>query len=342
MTVLDSLRSSGRLIGTLMPAGGWQRRDVLTLGLSLLASSASGQETYPNKPIRLIVPFPPGGGNDVIARIVGAKLGERLGQAVVIENRGGGNGTIGLAALAQAAPDGYTLAVGAAGPLAVNPTLYDKLPYDPVRDFAPVTNMVNFPLLLVVHPGVPVKGVSDLVELARSRPDALFYASPGNGNSGHLAGELFNSMAKVRTTHVPYKGQGPALSDLLAGQVQMLYSSIPSVIQYVRQGRLNAIAVGSSQRVPSLPDVPTIAETIPGYEAYSWVGIVAPARTPKAIVTRLHDEIVQILAQKDVEDKLRGEGAIPIGDSPEHFAAYIKAEIVKWGAVVKSANIKAD
>ncbi|RYY83032.1 MAG: tripartite tricarboxylate transporter substrate binding protein [Comamonadaceae bacterium] len=318
------------------------RRTVLAAGAALLAAPAFAQAGYPSKPVRLIVPFPPGGGNDVIARVVGQKLAERLGQSVVIDNRGGGNGSIGLAALAQSAPDGYTLAVGAAGPMAVNPSLYEKLPYDPQRDFAPITNMVNFPLLLVVHPGVPIKSVKDLVELARARPGGLFYASPGSGNSGHLAGELFNSMAKVSTTHVPYKGQGPALTDLLAGQVQMLYSSIPSVMQYVQQGKLNAIAVGSEQRISSLPNVPTIAETIPGYEAYSWVGMVAPARTPPDIVARLHREIAEILKQKDVEQKLVGEGALPVGDTPEQFAAYITAEIRKWGAVVKAANIKAD
>ncbi|MBA2961978.1 MULTISPECIES: Bug family tripartite tricarboxylate transporter substrate binding protein [Ramlibacter] len=329
------------------PAGGPNRRQLLAAGLSLAAAGPALAQSaapagYPNKPVRLIVPFPPGGGNDVIARVVGQKLGERLGQSVVIDNRGGGNGTIGLAALAQSAPDGYTLAVGAAGPMAVNPSLYEKLPYDPLRDFASITNMVNFPLLLVTHPSVPARTVRDLVELAKARPNALFYASPGSGNSGHLAGELFNSMAKVSITHVPYKGQGPALADLLAGQVQMLYSSIPSVMQHVQQGRLNAIAVGSAQRIASLPNVPTIAETIPGYEAYSWVGMVAPKGTPREIVARLHREIVDILKQKDVEDKLVGEGAIPVGDTPEQFAAYIAAEITKWGAVVKSANIKAD
>jgi tripartite-type tricarboxylate transporter receptor subunit TctC len=313
-----------------------------TNGALAQPAPASGPAGYPNKPIRLIVPFPPGGGNDVIARVVGQKLGERLGQTVVIDNRGGSNGTIGLVALMQAAPDGYTLAVGAAGPMAVNPSLYEKLPYDPLRDFAPITNMVNFPLLLVTHPSVPAKTVKDIVDLARAKPNSLFYASPGSGNSGHLAGELFNSMAKVSTTHVPYKGQGPAVSDLLAGQVQMLYSSIPSVIGHVQQGKLNAIAVGSAQRISSLPNVPTIGETVPGYEAYSWVGMVAPAKTPKEIITRLNREIVEILKQKDVEDKLVSEGAIPVGDSPEQFAAYIAAEIKKWGAVVKSANIKAD
>jgi tripartite-type tricarboxylate transporter receptor subunit TctC len=227
--------------------------------------------------------------------------------------------------------------------MAVNPSLYQKLPYDPTKDFAPITNLVNFPLLLVTHPSVPAKTTQELVALAKAKPRQLFFASPGSGNSGHLAGELFNSMANVQTVHVPYKGQGPALSDLIAGQVQMLYSSIPSVLPQVRSGQLNAIAVGSAKRLASLPDIPTISESgVPGYEAYSWVGLVAPAKTPRDIIQKLNGEIADILRQKDVAEKLLGQGAIPIGDSPEQFAQYIRAEIDKWGAVVRSANIKAD
>jgi tripartite-type tricarboxylate transporter receptor subunit TctC len=316
---------------------------ALLLAVACATGSAVHAQAYPSKPIRLIVPFPPGGGNDVIARVVAQKLGERFGQQVVVDNRPGANGIVGLQALMQSAPDGYTLAVGAAGPLAVNPSLYDKLPYDPVRDFTAITNMVNFPLLLVTHPSVPAKTTRELVALAKAEPGRLYYSSPGSGNSGHLAGELFNSMAGVKIVHVPYKGQGPALADLLAGQVQMLYSSIPSVLPYVRSGRLNAIAVGSAARVPSLPEIVTIAESgVPGYEAYSWVGMIAPANTSREIVNRLNREIVEILKQKDVADKLNQQGALPVGDTPEQFAAYIKAEIEKWGAVVRSSNIKAD
>jgi len=317
----------------------------LCLGLALLGLAATSvqAQNYPNKPIRLIVPFPPGGGNDVIARLIAQKLSDRFGQQVVVDNKAGANGIVGLQALMQSPPDGYTLAVAAAGPMAVNPSLYDKLPYDPTKDFSPITNLVNYPLLLVVHPSVSVKTTLDLVNLAKAKPKQLFFASPGSGNSGHLAGELFNTMAQVQTVHVPYKGQGPALADLLTGQVQMLYSSIPSVLPQVRSGQLNALAVGSAKRLPSLPDIPTLAETgVPGYEAYSWVGIVAPAKTPKAIVTRLNQEIVDILKQKDVAEKLNQQGALPVGDTPEQFGAYIKAEIDKWGAVVRAANIKAD
>ncbi|WP_408596689.1 Bug family tripartite tricarboxylate transporter substrate binding protein [Limnohabitans sp.] len=318
---------------------------LLCLVLALLGwvSTSVQAQNYPNKPIRLIVPFPPGGGNDVIARLIAQKLSDRFGQQVVVDNKAGANGIVGLQALMQSPADGYTLAVAAAGPMAVNPSLYDKLPYDPTKDFSPITNLVNYPLLLVVHPSVPVKTTLDLVNLAKAKPQQLFFASPGSGNSGHLAGELFNTMAHVQTVHVPYKGQGPALADLLTGQVQMLYSSIPSVLPQVRSGQLTALAVGSAKRLPSLPDIPTIAETgVPGYEAYSWVGIVAPAKTPKAIVTRLNQEIVDILKQKDVAEKLNQQGALPVGDTPEQFAAYIKTEIDKWGAVVRAANIKAD
>ncbi|MCK9513879.1 MAG: tripartite tricarboxylate transporter substrate binding protein [Pigmentiphaga sp.] len=313
-----------------------------TLAMATLAAATAMAQGYPEKPIRLIVPFPPGGGNDVIGRIVAEKLTERLGQSVIVENRGGGNGIIGLQALAQAAPDGYTIGVAAAGPMAVNPSLYSNLPYDPQKDFAPITNMVIFPLLLVTHPAFPPKTVAELIDHAKANPGKVFYASPGSGNSGHLAGELFNTLADVDITHVPYKGQGPAVADLLGGQVQMLYSSIPSVIEHVRSGRLNGLAVGSAERLRSLPDMPTIGETVDGYDAYSWVGLVAPAGTPRDIIDRLNREVTDILQQEDVAEKLLLQGAIPVSETPEEFAAYIQDEIEKWGAVVKSANIKVD
>ena len=318
----------------------------LTLALTQLLfmhAPVAAKGAYPNKSVKLIVPFPPGGGNDVIGRVIAQKLSDRWGQTVVVDNRAGANGIVGLQALTQSAPDGYTLAVGAAGPLAVNPSLYARLPYDPIKDFAPITNMVNYPLLLVTHPSVPVKNVRELVALAKAKPDQLSYASPGSGNSGHLAGELFNAMAGVQTVHVPYKGQGPALTDLLSGQVSMLYSSIPSVIQQVKSGQLRALAVGSAKRLPSLPDIPTLAESgVPGYEAYSWVGLVAPAHTPADIVKKIHRDVSEILKDKEVAEKLNQQGALPVGDTPEEFGLYIKNEIAKWGKVVRDANIKAD
>ncbi|HSN41737.1 MAG TPA: tripartite tricarboxylate transporter substrate binding protein [Burkholderiales bacterium] len=319
---------------------------VLILALCAIfpaAACAEAAAAYPAKPIRLIVPFPPGGGNDVIARVVGKQLSERWNQQIVIDNRGGANGMLGLSLLAQAAPDGYTLAVGAAGPLAVNPSLYSKMPYDSLKSFAPVTNMVNFPLLLVTHPSLPAKSVKELIALAKAQPGRLNFASPGSGNSGHLAGELFNSMAGVKIVHVPYKGAGPAIADLLGGQVQMMYSSIPSVLPHVQAGRLNALAIGSAKRLSTLPNIPTIAESgVPKYEAYSWVGMVAPAGTPGEIVAKLNREIIDILKVKQVADNLNQQGAVPDYQSPEAFRAYIKAEIAKWGAVVRAANIRAD
>jgi len=311
--------------------------------VSMMPFVAAAQD-YPGKPIRLIVPFPPGGGNDVIGRVVAQKLSERWGQQVIVDNRGGANGIIGLQLLIQSPADGYTIAVGAAGPLAVNPGLYEKkLPYDSLRDFAAITNAANFPLLLVVHPSVKAKNVRELIALAKTEPGKLNCAFPGVGNSAHLAAELFNSMAGVRIVTVAYKGTGPTITDVLAGQVQMTFSSIPSVLPHVQAGKLRALAIGNLQRISALPDIPTIAESgVPGYEAYSWVGIVAPARTPREIVAKLNHEIVDILRVKQVGDSLTQQGAIPVGDSPEHFAAYIKSEIAKWGAVVRKANIKAE
>lgn len=307
------------------------------------AAMAAAASEYPTKPIRLIVPFPPGGGNDVIARVVGQKLSERWGQQVIVDNRGGANGMVGLQMLLQTPPDGYTIAVAAAGPMAVNPSLYQKIPYDPLRDFAPVTNMVNFPLLLVTHPTFPAKNVKDIIALAQAHPDKVNYASPGSGNSGHLAGALLNSMAHIKIVHVPYKGTGPAITDLLAGQVQMMFSSIPSVLPHVQAGKLRAIAIGSAKRLSSLPDIPTVAESgVPKYEAYSWVGMVAPAKTPRDIVLKLNHEIIDILKVKQVADSLLQQGAIPDFNTPEQFEAYIKSEIAKWGAVVRAANIRAD
>jgi tripartite-type tricarboxylate transporter receptor subunit TctC len=321
------------------------RTRTIAVAAAMLAAAGlpASAQNYPSKPIRLIVPFPPGGGNDVIGRVVGAKLSERWGQQVIVDNRGGANGMIGLQLLMQAPPDGYTIAVGAAGPLAVNPSLYAKMPYDSLRDFTPITNAANFPLLLVVHPSVNARNVRELIALAKSEPGKLNCAFPGVGNSAHLAAELFNSMAGVKIVTVAYKGTGPTITDLLAGQVQMTFSSIPSVLPHVQANKLRALAIGNLKRISALPDVPTIAESgVPGYEAYSWVGIVGPAGMPKAVTTKLNHEIVDILHVKQVGDSLTQQGAIPVGDSTEHFAQYIKDEIAKWGAVVRKANIKAE
>jgi tripartite-type tricarboxylate transporter receptor subunit TctC len=318
---------------------------VLALALapmySALVSAQTAPGTYPAKPIRLIVPFPPGGGVDFIGRIVGQKLGERLGQQVAIDNRAGANGIVGLEALKAAAPDGYTIAAASAGPLTVNPFIYSKLPYDTLRDFTHIANMVNFPLLLVAHPSLPVKNVKELVALARARPGQVTYSHPGVGNSGHLAGELFNSFAKAKILAIPYKGTAPAVVAVLAGEAHLTYSSIPTILPHVRSGKVRALGIGNAQRIPSLPDFPTIAEMgLPGYEAYAWGGMIGPANMPAPVVQRLSKEIVEVLKQKDVTDRMYAEGTVPTPSGPDEFTAYIKSELRKWGEVVKLAGIK--
>jgi tripartite-type tricarboxylate transporter receptor subunit TctC len=318
------------------------RVNVISAVVIALASVAGAQaQSYPAKPIRMIVPFPPGGGVDFVGRIVGQKLSDRLGQQVAIDNRAGANGIVGLEALKSAPPDGYTIAAASAGPLTVNPFIYKKLSYDPLRDFTPIANMINFPLLLVVHPSLPVRNVKDLISLARSRPGQLSYSSSGVGNSGHLAAELFDSMAKIRILHVPYKGTAPAGVALLSGEVQLTFSSIPTVLPHVRSGRLRALGVGNVERIASLPDFPTIAEAgLPGYEAYAWAGMIGPASMPAAIVQRLSKEITEIVVMKDVTERMLAEGTVPTPSGPEEFAAYMRAELKKWGEVVKLAGIK--
>lgn len=310
--------------------------------LFLLAATPHAQ-TYPNKPIRMIVPFPPGGGVDFVGRVVGQKLSERLGQQVAVDNRAGANGIVGLQALMAAAPDGYTIAAVSAGPLACNPHLYSKLPYDSQRDFTPIANMINFPLMLVAHPSLPVKNVKDLVALAKARPGEITYSHPGIGNTGHIAGELFNAVGKVRTTGIPYKGTAPSVIAVLSGEAHLTYSSIPTALQHIRAGRLRALGVGNAKRMPSLPEFPTVAEAgLPGYEAYAWGGMLGPAKMPADIVQRLSREIVASINTKEVTDRMLNEGTVPTPSSPEEFAAYIASEIQKWGVVIRGANIKVD
>lgn len=320
---------------------GTTRLLALALAVAGLIPAAALSQAYPSKPIRLIVPFPAGGGVDYIGRITGKGISERLGQQVIVENRAGANAILGLEVLKAAPPDGYTIAAASAGPLAVNPFIYKKLPHDTLNDFTQIANMVNFPLLLVSHPSLPVKNVKELIALARARPGEITYSSPGVGNSSHLAGELFNSMAKVKILQVPYKGMAPAVLSTLSGETQIIYASIPPVLPLVRAGKVRALGVGNAKRVPSLPDFPTIAESgVPGYEAYAWAGMIGPARLPRDIVQRLNQAIVATLNQKDVIDRMLADGTVPTPSSPEEFTAYMKAELKKWGAVVKLAGIK--
>jgi tripartite-type tricarboxylate transporter receptor subunit TctC len=298
-------------------------------------------QAYPTKSVRMIVTFPPGGGVDFMGRVVGQKLAERLGQQVVIDNRGGANGITGLQAVMSAAPDGYTICASSAGPLAVNPHVYKNLPYDPLKDFTLISRGVDFPLLLLVHPSVPAKNVRELIALAKT--NSLSFASSGSGNSDHLAAELFKSMAKIDIVHVPYKGSGPSTVALLAGEVPLMFSSIPPTLPHVRAGKLRALGVGNASRIPTLPDLPTIAESgLPGYEAYSWGGFIGPANMPKDVVERLNREFTAVLRTKETVDRLQEGGTVATPSTPEAFAAHLKAELAKWGAVAKSANIVAN
>jgi len=310
------------------------------LATSLLATAALAQ-SYPAKPIRLIVPFAAGGGNDNVARLVGKHLSDSLGQQLVIDNRPGAGGVLGAELAAKAVPDGYTLFLGGVGSHAVNPNLNVSLPYDPIRDFAPVALLAQAPLVLVVHPSVPADSITAFVALARSRPGQLNYASNGNGSSSHLAAVMFDSMTGVDMVHVPYKGLSPALTDLLSGRVQLMFSSVVAILPHIKAGKLRGLAVTGSRRLASMPNLPTIAESgLPGYEASSWYGVLAPAGTPREIVARLNAELVKALEQPEVRTSLLAEGAEPIGGSPEQFAAHIRSEMERLGKMIREAKIR--
>lgn len=314
---------------------------VKWLAFVLVAGSVSiaCAQNYPVKPVRFIAPFPPGGSTDFLARIVALKMSEAMGQQVVVENRGGAGGTIGVEAAARAAPDGYTIVMGHIGTFGVNPTLYPKLPYDAIKDFAPITLLAMVPNGMVVHPALPVRSVKDFLAIARAKPKALLYGSGGNGSAAHLAAAYFEWLAKIQLTHVPYKGTGPALIDLVAGQTSMMITGMPAVMPHTRSNRLRLLAVGNTKRLALLPDVPTIAESgVPGYDATQWYGVLAPAGTPRELVMRLNTEMTKALARPDVREKLAADGAIPVGNTPEEFGALIKAEIARWAPVVKASG----
>ena len=322
------------------------RRAALSLAATLAISTphaAAAADAYPAKPIRFVVAFPPGGGTDIIARSIAQKLAERLAQQVVVDNRPGAGGNIGTDIVAKSAPDGYTLLMGSAGPLAINASLFDKMPFDPIRDLAPVTLAASTPNVLVVHPSLKAATVNELIALAKARPGEINFASSGHGTPAHLAGELFNSMAGVKLVHVPYKGAAPALADLLGGQVQLMFSTMPPALPHVKDGKLRALAVTSSKRSRAMPELPTVDEVaLPGFEANTWHGVVVPAGTPAAIVARLNREIVAILHLPEVVERLSGQGAEALGSTPEEFAAYIRSESVKWAKVVRDSGAKAE
>jgi tripartite-type tricarboxylate transporter receptor subunit TctC len=300
-------------------------------------------QSYPTKPIRFIVPFAPGGSTDTLARTLGQKLSASLGQQVVVDNRAGANGNIGMEIVARAAPDGHTIVLGYIANLAIGPGLYAKLPFDPVRDYAPITQLASSPNILAVHPSLPVTSFKELIAYAKAHPGKLNYASASVASIGHLTGELLNHAAGIDLVHVPYKGSGQAVIDLLAGQVPMMFSGMSSVMPHLKAGKLRPLAVTGAQRSPAVPAVPTIAESgFPGFEATAWYGVLAPARTPKPIVNRLHDDIVLALALPDVKERLNNVGFEIVGSTPEAFGAYIKAEIGKWTKVVRAAKISAE
>ena len=309
--------------------------------LLIPAGYAAGAQEFPSRPIRLVSPFAPGGPNDIIARFLAQRLAEPLGQSIVVDNRAGAGGNLGTDLVAKSAPDGYTLVLAGAGSLTINPHI-GKVPYDTLRDFAPVTLVAIAPHILAVHPAVPAKSVAELVQLAKAQPGRLNYASGGVGSSTHLAGELFKSLGGVDIVHIAYKGTGPALADLLSGQVQMVFSGIPTVLPHVRAGKLRALGTSMLQRVAALPDVPSIAEALPGYEMNPWYGVLAPARTPRTVVRRLHDEIVRAASAPEFSASLTAQGATPVTNTPEAFAALLKDELAKWGRLIRSAGITAN
>jgi tripartite-type tricarboxylate transporter receptor subunit TctC len=308
-----------------------------------LPRAAFAQDAWPSKPIRLIVPFPPSGGTDLLSRELAAAITASTKWIFVLDNRPGAGGNIGLEAAAKAAPDGYTIAMGQTANLAVNQALYAKNPFDALKDFAPIALVSAQPLILVVSGQSPYKNLKDLVAAAKAKPGASNMGSPGNGTVGHIGGELFQRQAGIRCTHVPYKGAGPAVTDLMGGSIDLYFGNSQSVSTLVSSGRLRAIAVTSAKRMATFPGVPTIAESgYPGFEAGTWSGLVAPAGTPKAIVDRLNAEVVKALKTKDLLDKLAADGSEPMGGTPQRFAEHIRAEHAKWGAVIRESGIKLD
>src|SRR5262245_41747683 len=316
-------------------------RLVALLAAALVSCAASAQP-YPSKPIRVIVPFPAGGIADLYARIIGAKAQESWGQPVIVENRTGAGGNIGAEAVAKSLPDGYTLCMSALGPHAVNVSLFSKLPYDPVKDFAPIALVLEAEGLLVVHPSVPANGVAELIAYGRANPGKLTFASAGMGTASHLAGELFKAMAKVEMAHVPYKGNVPAITDLLAGQTSLLFATMPTVLPHAKAGKLRALATIGSARSAAAPELPTIAESLPGFEVNNWIGRFAPAGTPADIVRRWNGEVMRIMQSPDIQSRLPVEGARFAPNTPEQFAAFVKSEIAKWAPVVKASVARVD
>lgn len=312
------------------------------LALAFLANPVVHGQPYPSKPIRLIAPYPPGGGVDATARIVAQALSDALEQQVVVDNRGGASGRIGTEIAAQAPADGYHLLLGSVAPNAIIPGAYPKLPYDSVKDFAPISLVADSDYVLSVHPSLPVRSVKELIALARARPGQIAFASTGNLGGPHLAGELFKQLARVDMVHVAYKGGGPATTSILSGETSLIFGSAPTVLPHAKVGRLRLVATTGPKRSRTLPELPTVSETLPGHEVTQWYGILAPAGTPREIISKLHAEIVKALANPKITQQLERLGADARTTTPEQFAAHIKTEIAKWSKVVKSSGIKVE
>jgi tripartite-type tricarboxylate transporter receptor subunit TctC len=319
---------------------------LLKLAATILATviaQAALAQPFPSKPVKMIVPFPPGGGTDILARPLAQKLSEKWGQPVIIENRGGAGGNIGVKAAADAEPDGYTIILGVQGTHAVNPSLYANPGFDTLRDFAPLTLVANTPNILVVHPSVPATSVAQLVAYAKANPGKLNYATPGNGTPSHLATEMFKSMAGVDLTHVPYKGSGPALNDMLGGQTQVWIANAPVVLQHIKAGKLRALATTSAKRPAIAADIPTLQEAgLAGYEADTWYGLFAPAKTPKPILDKLHADIVEALRSPEIREIYAAQGAEVVANSREEFTAKVREDLAKWKKVIADLKLRID
>jgi len=309
------------------------------LAVTEMAVVQAAEMKYPVRPVRMLISYPPGGPSDLAARLVAPHLTEALGQQIIIDNRGGAGGTLAVTLLTQSTPDGYTLLMSAGGEIVIAPNLRLKLPYDPTKDIIPISRVGSSQLVLVVHPSVAAKSVKELIALAKARPGSINFASAGSGSTAHLAGEQFKYLAGIDIVHVPYKGAGPALSDLIGGQVQMLISAYSSAFAHIKAGKLRALGVTGAKRIVSAPDLPTIAETVPGYEVLSWYGLHAPRGTPPAVISRLHRELATIIRKPEIAGRLAGLGIEPEGNSPQEFLAQIKTEIAAWGKVITAAKI---
>ncbi len=318
-------------------------RAVLVLLAAICVPLGGAQaQGYPTKPIKIVVTFPLGGAPDILSRLFGVKIQEHWGQPVVVDNRPGAGGNIGADYVAKSPADGYTLVMGTVGTHAINPSLYSKMPYDPLRDFVPVVLVAQTPNMLVVNNNVPVKSVKELIDYAKANPGKVFFGSPGIGTSIHVSGELFNTMTGAKPVHVPYKGRQFAIPDLLAGQIHMMFDNMPSALPVAKEGKLRALAVTSAKRHPAAPDIPTMSETLPGFEATSWFAVYAPAGTPADVVAKLNAELNRVMALADVRERLAGIGLDVVGGPPEQLAAYTRAELAKWAKVVKASGAKAD